>query len=92
MLDNEEYEVIIDEKNTWKDEIMLRISLEKAVLAEIIQMPWKFMELETIPYHLYPFSQYLHSKNKGHRYYILSAIAAYCKKLRRNEWYFCGLE
>ncbi|XP_060873453.1 uncharacterized protein LOC132947228 isoform X2 [Metopolophium dirhodum] len=87
MLDNEEYEVFIDEQNTWKDEIMLRISLDKAVPSEIIQMPQKFMKFGSIPYHLYPFSQYLHSKNEGHRYYILSAIAAYCKKLPRNENY-----
>ncbi|XP_060873145.1 uncharacterized protein LOC132946995 [Metopolophium dirhodum] len=85
MLDNEEYGVVIDEQNTWKDEIMLRISLDKAVPPEIIQMPQKFMKFESIPYHLYPFSKYLHSKNEGHKYYILSAIAAYCKKLPRHE-------
>jgi len=92
VLDNEEYEVVIDEKNTWKDEIMLRMSLDKAVPAEIIQMPCKYMKFKNVPYHLYPFSQYLNSTNEGHRYYILSAIAAYYKQLQSNEWYFCGLE
>jgi len=88
-LDNEEYEVVIDEQNTWKDEIMLRISFDKAVPAEIMQMPSKYMKFKNVPYHMYPFSQYLNSKNKAHRYYILSAIAAYYKQLQSNEWYFC---
>lgn len=87
LLDNEEYEVVIDEQNTWKDEIMLRISLDKAVPAEIIQMPCKYMKFKNVPYHMYPFSQYLNSKNEGHRYYVLSAIAAYYKQLQSNEWY-----
>ncbi|CAI6362763.1 unnamed protein product [Macrosiphum euphorbiae] len=85
LLDNEEYEVVIDGQNTWKDEIMLRMSLDKAVPAEIIQMPCKYMKFKNVPYHLYPFSQYLNSKNEGHRYYILSAIAAYYKQLQSNE-------
>ncbi|XP_022164020.1 uncharacterized protein LOC111029360 [Myzus persicae] len=85
LLDNEEYEVVIDEQNTWKDEIMLRISLDKAVPAEIIQMPCKYMKFKNVPYHMYPFSQYLNSKNEGHRYYVLSAIAAYYKQLQSNE-------
>ena len=92
LLDDEEYRVVIDEQNTWKDEIMLRMSLDKAVPAEIKQMPCKHMLVRDIPYHAYPFSKYLHSKNEGHRYYVLSTIAAYYKQLQRSEWYFCGLE
>jgi len=89
LLDNEEYEVVIDEQNTWKDEIMLRMSLDKAVPAEIMQMPCKYMKFKNVPYHMYPFTQYLSSKNEGHRYYILSATAAYYKQLQHSsEWYF----
>ncbi|XP_003246320.1 uncharacterized protein LOC100576037 isoform X2 [Acyrthosiphon pisum] len=87
LLDDEEYRVVIDEQNTWKDEIMLRMSLDKAVPAEIIQMPCKYMKFRNIPYHSYPFNQYLHSKNEGHRYYILSAIVAYYKQLQSNKCY-----
>jgi len=85
LLDNEEYEVVIDEKNTWKDEIKMRISLDKAVSAEIKQMPSKYMMIRDIPYHAYPLNQYLHSKNEGHRFYILSATAAYYKQQQSNE-------
>ncbi|XP_016663713.1 uncharacterized protein LOC100573372 isoform X2 [Acyrthosiphon pisum] len=85
LLDDEEYRVVIDEQNTWKDEIMLRMCLDKAVPAEIIQMPCKYMKFKNIPYHSYPLSQYLHSKNEGHRYYILSATAAYYNQLQSNK-------
>jgi len=91
-LDNEEYEVIIDKKSTWKDEIMLRLRLDKAVPAEIMQMPCRYMRLKNVPYHMYPFGEYLNSENEGHRYYILSAIASYYKQLQSNEWYICDTE
>ncbi|XP_025410604.1 uncharacterized protein LOC112683682 isoform X2 [Sipha flava] len=80
-LDKDEYEVIIDEQNTWKNEIEMRMSLAKAVPIEIAQMPCRYMKFKNIPYHLYPFSEQLHSKNQGHRYYVLSACTSYYKQL-----------
>lgn len=87
LLDEEEYEIIINEQNTWKDEIMMRMSLNKAVPAEIEQMPCRFMKFKNVPYHLYPFSEQLNSKNQCLRYYVLSASANYYKQLLSNEWY-----
>lgn len=87
-LDKDECEVVIDEQNTWKDEIMMRMNLDKAVPSEIIQMPCKYMKFKNVPYHLYPFSEQLNSSNQGHRYYVLSASLAYYKRLLSNEWYF----
>lgn len=86
-LDEDEYEIIINEQNTWKDEIMMRMSLDKAVSAEIEQMPCRYMKFKNVPYHLYPFSEQLNSKNQGLRYYVLSASANYYRQLLSNEWY-----
>lgn len=86
-LDKDEYEIIIDEQNTWKDEMMIRMSLDRAVPSEIEQMPCKYMKFKNVPYHLYPFSEQLNSKNQSLRYYVLSASAAYYKQLLSNEWY-----
>lgn len=86
LLDDEEYEIIINERNTWKNEIMIRMSLDKAVSAEIEQMPCRYMKLKNVPYHLYPFSEQLNSKNQSLRYYVLSASANYYKHLLSNEW------
>ncbi|KAE9540070.1 hypothetical protein AGLY_005322 [Aphis glycines] len=91
-LDSEEYEVVIDKKSTWKDEIMLRLKLDKAVPAEIIQMPSRYMKLKNVPYHVYPFGQYLNSENEGHRYYILSATLSYYKQLQSNECRYSNLD
>jgi hypothetical protein len=90
-LDKDEYEVIIDEQNTWKNEIEMRMSLAKAVPIEIAQMPCRYMKFKNIPYHLYPFSEQLHSKNQGHRYYVLSACTSYYKQLLIDKWYFYSM-
>lgn len=67
---------------------MMRMGLDKAVVSEIVQMPCRYMKYKNVPYHLYPFSEQLNSNNPGHRYYVLSACAAYYKHLLSNEWYF----
>lgn len=86
-LDNDEFEITINEQNTWKNEIMMRMSLDKAVPAEIAQMPCRYMKFKNVPYHLYPFGEQLNSNNEAHRYYVLSASASYYKLLLSNEWY-----
>lgn len=86
-MDKNEFEIIINDLNTWKDEIMARMSLEKAVRSEINQMPQKFMKFKNVPYHLYPFSEQLNSNIKSHRYYILSASVAYYEELHSQEPY-----
>lgn len=90
-LDDDEYEIIIDEQNTWKDEIKMRMGLAKTVPIEIAQMPSRYMKFKNIPYHLYPFSEQLNSKNEGHRYYVLSACSSHYKQLLLNEWYLFTL-
>lgn len=87
-MDSDEFKIIIDETNSWKDELMLRVGLERAVVLEIRRMPWRFMKLKTIPYHLYPFTNNLNSKKDSERHYVLHACAAYYKSLRDDKWYF----
>lgn len=83
-----EYEIVINEENTWRNEISLRLSLSKKVPYEIEQMPGKYMRCMSIPYHLFPFKEQLHSKYQSHRFYVLSSVIAYYKGLLSNEWYF----
>ncbi|VVC45786.1 Hypothetical protein CINCED_3A017139 [Cinara cedri] len=80
-----EFEVNIDEQNTWKNEISLRVSLDKFVSYEIEQMPGKYLRYKSVPYHLLPFAEHLHSKHQSHRFYVLSAVLTFYKRLLNND-------
>lgn len=87
LLDKDEYEIVIDEQNNWKDEMMMRMNFDRAVPTEIAKMPSKFMKLKNIPYHLYPFGEQLNSKNEAHRYYIIYSSTVYYNRLLSKEGY-----
>lgn len=80
-LDRDEYEIVIDKHNSWKDELRFRVVLEKAVCSEIKQFPFKFFRFSSTPYHLYPFGEELNSEYQSHRYYVMSAAASCYKDL-----------
>lgn len=86
LLDQDEYKIVIDDQNNWKDEIKMRMYLDNAVPSEIVQMPCKYMKFKNVPYHLYPFSEQLHSRNEAHRYYVLYSSSTYYQQLLNNEW------
>ncbi|XP_050437296.1 uncharacterized protein LOC126843670 [Adelges cooleyi] len=84
-LDVNEYEIVIDEQNTWKNEFIYRMSLEHYVNEEISEMPSKYLKYKNVPYHLYPFSSQLHSSYQAHRFYVLSAILNHYKHLKYSN-------
>ncbi|VVC36172.1 Protein SirB1, N-terminal [Cinara cedri] len=84
-LHKNEFEINIDEQNTWKNEITLRASLNKTVSYEIEQMPGKYLRYKSVPFHLFPFTEQLHSKYQSHRFYVSSAAMAYYRRLLSNK-------
>lgn len=83
-----EFEIEIDEQNTWKNEIKLRVSLNKSVPYEIEQMPGKYLRYKSVPYHVFPFTEQLHSKYHSHRFYVSHAAITFYKRLLITKWYF----
>ncbi|XP_050533472.1 uncharacterized protein LOC126901186 [Daktulosphaira vitifoliae] len=85
-IDLNEINIVIDEQNSWKSELSLRLNLEQKIPLEISIMPCKFMRYKNVPFHLYPMNETLHSTNQAHCYYVVSAISKYYKQLQNSKY------
>jgi len=86
--DQDEFEIVITEHNSWKDELKDRICLKKTVASEIIQMPLKYMKYKNVPYHMFPFNEELHLNNQSRQHYVYCATVDFCKFLKIDSRYY----
>jgi len=84
-----EFKIVINEHNTWKDELKTRMHFKKAIPNAIDKLRSKSLYYKNIPTYLYPFGKELSMTNQGRQRYVYHATLDFYKRILSNQRYLC---
>lgn len=82
-----EFELVINEHNTWKSELMTRMHFNVAVSNAVKKLRTNLMFYQMLPSNMYPLDNELTVNNQTRQYYVLHAAVDFYKRIVSSQWY-----